>query len=40
MNNIYDEELEDAEIVYTGEEGSTESEVFIMVWKIHIHELL
>jgi hypothetical protein len=40
VNDNYVEELEDAEIDHTGEEGSTstESDGFIMVRKIHDYE--
>ena len=38
--NIYEEELEDAEIGFTGLEGSTETEVFIVVRKMHYQELV
>ena len=40
MNDIYEDELEDAEIDYIVLEGSTESDVFIMVRKILDHWLV
>ena len=40
MNDIYKEKLVDAEIGFTVEEGSTEYEVFIMLRKMHDHELV